>query len=72
MLQSATLTRKPAARRRAHRLCGLALILLAFALALPAGAFAYISAGGGATVSVRSSAGRQDLSGVAFIDATHA
>ena len=36
MTQSARLTREPTARRRTHRLLGLALILLAFALALPA------------------------------------
>ena len=43
MSQSATLTRKSAARRRAYKLFGLALILLAFALALPAGASASLS-----------------------------
>ena len=45
MLQSATPTGKPT-RRRAYKLFGLALILLTFALALPAGASAYRSSDG--------------------------
>lgn len=44
MLQSATRTDKPAARRRTSWLLGLALILLTLALALPAGASAFSSA----------------------------
>jgi hypothetical protein len=47
MLQSATPTDKPAARRRTSRLLGLALVLLSLALALPAGASAFIPTGGG-------------------------
>ena len=45
MRQFATLTGKPVAWRRTCRLLGLALILLTLALALPAGASAFISAG---------------------------
>ena len=46
MLQSATPTGKPAARRRARRSLCLALILLTLALALPAGAFAFTDLNG--------------------------
>jgi hypothetical protein len=60
MGRSATPTGKPAARRRTFRLLGLALILLAFTLALPAGAFACLSTGGaiGSAQSSGSSAPR--------------
>ena len=47
MLRSATPTDKPIARRHAFRLLGLALIPLTLALALPAGASAFISTGDG-------------------------
>ena len=70
MLQFGTPTRKPATRRRAYRFFDLALILLTFALALPAGAFAYVSAGGAAW-STHGSASRADLYGVAFSDVAH-
>jgi len=49
VLQFGAPTRKPANRRRAYRFFGLALILLTFALALPAGAFAFREGGGGAS-----------------------
>ena len=51
MPQSATRTRKPATRRRAYKILGLALLLLTLALALPATASAFISTGDGATWS---------------------
>ena len=44
--QPASSTQRPARRHRASRLLGLALILLTFALALPAGASAVILSGG--------------------------
>ena len=65
MLQPATPTDKPAARRRASRLLGLSLVLLTLALALPAGASA---AAGWFTQSSGSTA---FLTGVAFTDPTH-
>ena len=46
MLPPATPAGKPVMPRRAYRLFGLALILLTFALALPAGASAHVSTGG--------------------------
>ena len=70
MLQTATPTHKPAAWRRAYKLLGLALILLTFAMALPAAASACIFAGGAAR-STQGSGGAADLYGVAFSDATH-
>jgi len=57
-------------RRRANRLFGLALILVACSLALPAGASAYVSAGG-ATGSAQPLRGGPDYFGVVFVDATH-
>jgi len=69
MLQSATLADTPAARRRATGLLGLTLILLTLALALPAGASALVSAGGG--WSRQSSGTTAPLYAVAFSDAAH-
>jgi hypothetical protein len=71
MLQPATPTGKPAARRRTSRLLGLALVLLTLALALPASASAFISSGGTGGWSAQSSGTTAGLNAVAFIDATH-
>jgi len=65
MGQSATLTDRPAARRRTCKLCVLTLIFLSLALALPAGAFA---AAGWFTQSSGTTA---ELDAVAFPDASH-
>jgi len=70
MLRSATPTGKPATRRRAYKLFGLTLILLTFALALPAGASAYRSSGGawaGATGNVTGTVTNASAAGLAGI-----
>ena len=67
---SATPTGKPATRRRASRLLGLALILLTLALALPAGASAFVSSGGDGRVRQSWGSG-PCLYDVAFSDAAH-
>jgi len=83
MWQSATRTGRPAAWRRGYSLLGLALILLtlAVALALPAGARAFISPAAGATWSrqasdsgwqrstISVSAGTPALYGIDMVDA---
>jgi len=68
MLQSATRTDKPAARRRICKILGLGLVLLGLALALPAGASTFNSAGGGR--SIQSSGSSAQLWDVALTDAT--
>ena len=69
MLQSATRTDKPAARRRICKILGLGLVLLGLALALPAGASTFNSTGGGR--SIQSSGSSAQLWDVALTDATY-
>ncbi|MEI6451967.1 MAG: carboxypeptidase-like regulatory domain-containing protein [Actinomycetes bacterium] len=66
MLQPATPSGTPT-RRRAHKLLGLALILVAFALALPAGASAFRFGGGAMAAATGNVTGRVTDAGGAGI-----
>ena len=68
MLQSTTPTGKPAARRCTCKLLALAPILLTLALALPAGASAFVSSGDG--WFPWSSGTTANLTDVTFLDST--
>jgi photosystem II stability/assembly factor-like uncharacterized protein len=70
MLQPATRTGRPAARRRACILLTLELLLLTIVLALPDGAFAYRVAGAGGW-STQTSGTVGNFLGIAFSDATN-
>jgi IPT/TIG domain/Photosynthesis system II assembly factor YCF48 len=70
MLRSATRTDQPATMRRAYRRLGLTLILLTLALALPAGASGFISAGNDHWFK-QTSGSIEWLNGVDFSDAAH-
>ena len=70
MRQSATPTDRPIVRRRTYRFLGLTLILLTLALALPAGASAFVSTGGSGWFT-QTSWSDAWLYAVTFTDATH-
>jgi len=71
MLQSATLSARPAARRRFSRLLGLALVLVALSLVLAASASAFVSRGSGGGWVMQRSGTTTFLADVAFADASH-